>query len=113
MRSIDTTRGTRNASRDAERARADRVGLTDCQPAAMLGSVAQKLPPLSDQVRTAIDGSGLSRRRICADIGLDEASMSKFMAGERGLSMQVLDRLGLYLGLALRPVKPAKPAKGA
>lgn len=79
----------------------------------MLSLMAQKLPPLSDQVRAAIDGCGLSRRRICADIGLDEASMSKFMAGERGLSMQVLDRLGLYLGLVLRPVKPAKRAKGS
>lgn len=86
--------------------------LTNRQPRATLRSMAKKLARLSQQVRAAVDGCGVSRRRICAEIGLDESAMSRFMSGERGLSMEVLDRLGLYLGLTLRPVKPAKRAKG-
>jgi len=88
------------------------VGLTLCHTRAMLSSMAQKHVPISDQVRAAIDESGISRRRICAEIEFDEASMSKFMSRQRGLSMEVLDRLGLLLGISLRPVKPAKRAKG-
>lgn len=89
------------------------TGLTLCQPGATLFPMPKKPATISDQVRAAIDASGLSRRRICAEIDLDEASMSKFMSRERGLSMEVLDRLGLLLDLSLRPVKPAKRPRGA
>ncbi|MBL8860695.1 MAG: helix-turn-helix domain-containing protein [Planctomycetes bacterium] len=68
--------------------------------------------PLSDQFREAVERSGLSRYAICKAIDLDQAAMSRFMAGERGLSLEVLDRLGLLLDLSLRPVKPAKQPKG-
>jgi transcriptional regulator with XRE-family HTH domain len=55
----------------------------------------------SDQVRRAIDGSGLTRYAICQRIGLDQATMSRFMKGQGGLSMEVLDRLAPVLGLAV------------
>jgi transcriptional regulator with XRE-family HTH domain len=63
--------------------------------------------PLSDQLRAAIELSGLSRYRISKEIGLDQSAMSRFMNGERGLSMEVLDRLGLLL--ELRVVTPNQP----
>lgn len=85
-----------------DRGSCERIRLTICQPHGTLQPVAQKRTPISDQVRTAIDQSGLSRRRICAEIDLDEASMSKFMSGQRGLSLEVLDRLGLLLRLTVR-----------
>lgn len=34
-----------------------------------------------DEIRAAVDASGLSRYRICKLIGCAEASMSRFMAG--------------------------------
>ena len=36
--------------------------------------------PMSQQLREVIDASGMSRYRICKEIGLDEGTMSRFMA---------------------------------
>ena len=69
----------------------------------------------SDQLRDAVDGSGMSRYAICKAIGLPESSMSRFMAGKSGLSMGVVDRLADRLGLTVtakpKP-KAIKPSRG-
>jgi transcriptional regulator with XRE-family HTH domain len=54
---------------------------------------------LSDEVRRAVDASGLSRYRICKTLGLAESTMSRFMSGQGGLSMEYLDRLAELLDL--------------
>ncbi len=54
---------------------------------------------VSDQIRAAIESSGLSRYRIWQEIDIDQSALSKFMSGERGLSMKALDRLGKLLDL--------------
>jgi transcriptional regulator with XRE-family HTH domain len=64
---------------------------------------------LSDQVRQAIDDSGLTRYRIAVETGMDESALAKFYNGHRGLSLNALDRLGEYLGL--RIVMDRKPKK--
>jgi transcriptional regulator with XRE-family HTH domain len=56
---------------------------------------------LSDQIRAAVDDSGLSRYRICQEIGLNQAAMSRFMSGKGGLSMDTLDHLAEVLGLQI------------
>lgn len=58
-----------------------------------------RLGTLSGQLRRAIERSGMSRYRICKQIGLAESAMSRFMSSERGLSMEVLDRLFPLLNL--------------
>jgi hypothetical protein len=60
-----------------------------------------KQEKLSEQVRSAIDGSGMSRYRICALVRLDKSVMSRFMAGTCGLSMATLDALGDLLRLQI------------
>ena len=55
----------------------------------------------SDQIRHAVDASGLSRYRICKEIDITESTMSRFMNGKGGLSMTSLDRLAALLGLAV------------
>jgi len=56
---------------------------------------------LSEQVRRAIDAAGVTRYRIAKDLDISEATLSRFMSGERGLTLKVLDRLAEYLGLTL------------
>ena len=55
----------------------------------------------SDQIRRAIEQSGLSRYAICKQIEVDQSTMSRFMHGKGGLSMEALDRLARVLGLAV------------
>ena len=54
---------------------------------------------LSDELRREVDASGLSRYRICRELGLAESTLSRFMSGERGLTMKCLDRLAALLDL--------------
>ena len=63
--------------------------------------VASKSERFSDQIRRAIDESGMSRYRICALIGLDKSVMSRFMAGKSGLGLETIDRLAELLGLKI------------
>ena len=60
-----------------------------------------KRPKLSEQVREAVEASGLSRYRIAKETGLYEATLSRFMSGERGLTLKALDVLAEYLGLEI------------
>jgi len=69
---------------------------------------AKRRPKLSDQIRRAIDASGLSRYRICMEIGLDQAVLSRFMQGKSGLSVKTLDALADILRLEI--VQRGKPA---
>jgi transcriptional regulator with XRE-family HTH domain len=57
--------------------------------------------PFSDQLRRSVAQSGLSRYRIAKEIGVSQATLSRFMAGTRGLSMEVTDRLFALLGLSI------------
>ena len=56
---------------------------------------------LSDQLRQAVLDAGVSRYRIAQDACIDEAALSKFVHGERGLSLDTLDRLAEYLKLEI------------
>jgi transcriptional regulator with XRE-family HTH domain len=64
---------------------------------------------LGDQLRQAIDDSGLTRYRIAKATGIDESALAKFYNGRRGLSMDALNALGEFL--QLRITLGRKPTK--
>jgi transcriptional regulator with XRE-family HTH domain len=72
--------------------------------------MAKKRESLSDQVRQAVDDSDLSRYAICKSLGLSQATMSRFMNGKGGLSMEYLDALAdlLDLNIAFGATKQTK-----
>ena len=56
---------------------------------------------LTDQLRQAIDDSGLTRYHIANATGIDESALAKFYNGHRGLSMEALNALGEFLQLTI------------
>lgn len=66
---------------------------------------------LTDQLRQAIDSSGLTRYRIAKETAIDESTLAKFYNGKGGLSMEALDRLGDYLSLKITINKPRSGSK--
>lgn len=68
--------------------------------------------PLTDQLRQAIDDSGLTRYQIAKATGIDESALAKFYNGHRGLSMEALNALGEFLQLTITlGRKPGKKGK--
>ena len=61
---------------------------------------------LSEQIRQAIDAAPMSRYRICKAVGLSEATMSRFMSGQGGLSLQKLDAIAELLGWRIEVSRP-------
>lgn len=61
----------------------------------------KRLPKLSEQIRRAVDDAPCSRAEICRAIGMLESTLSHFMAGRRGLSLELLDTLGEFLQLEI------------
>jgi hypothetical protein len=57
---------------------------------------------LSEQLRDAIVASEKSRYRISKETGISEASLSKFVNGVGGLSLEAVDKIGACLRLELK-----------
>jgi transcriptional regulator with XRE-family HTH domain len=56
---------------------------------------------LSDQLRHAIETCGQTRYAIAKATGISEATLSRFVSGDRGLPMKTLDLLADYLELTI------------
>jgi hypothetical protein len=63
---------------------------------------------LSDQIRRVVETCGQTRYRIAKETEISEATLSRFMSGERGLPMGTLDTLADYLGLNVVQAKKGK-----
>ena len=55
-----------------------------------------------EQVRQAIERSGLSRYRIAQETGISESQLSRLMSGDAGLSFPKLEMLLDYLGFEIQ-----------
>ncbi len=63
---------------------------------------------ITGQLKAAIDGSGQSRYALSCASGVAQSALSRFMSGERGLSLESAARLADALGLELRPKRSRK-----
>jgi transcriptional regulator with XRE-family HTH domain len=70
--------------------------------------MARNRVKLSEQIRQAVDASGLSRYRICKTLGIAESTLSRFMSDKGGLSMEYIDALADLLDIDLKVRKPRK-----
>jgi transcriptional regulator with XRE-family HTH domain len=74
--------------------------------------MGKKRLTLSDQIRRAVDDSGLSRYRICKVLGIAQSTMSEFMSGKSGLSLERLDALADLLDVNITKGKRQPKRKG-
>lgn len=71
--------------------------------------MGKKRIKLSDQIRRAIDGCGMTRYRLSKITGISEARFSKFMGDGSGLSMEAIDTIADTLLLNITSDLPAQP----
>jgi plasmid maintenance system antidote protein VapI len=57
---------------------------------------------ISEVIRQAILDSGLPLQQIAERAGVERASLSRFVRGERSLRLDMADRLAAYFGLELK-----------
>lgn len=67
---------------------------------------------VSDTLRRAIENAPETRYQIAKATGIAESTLSRFVVGNRPLSGQSIDTLAEYLGLELKPKRPAGVRKG-
>lgn len=65
----------------------------------MLLNMSKKRIPFSQQLRQAVARCGLSQYAIGKATGINKATLSRFVSGERGLPMKTLDCLTDFLDL--------------
>jgi plasmid maintenance system antidote protein VapI len=65
--------------------------------------MVKKPKKLSEQLRDAILTADKTRYRIAKETGLTEAGLSRFVNGVAGLSLDSIDKIGVCLGLEIKP----------
>jgi transcriptional regulator with XRE-family HTH domain len=61
---------------------------------------------LTAQLRREVAASGRTLGELARETGVDKSALSRFVNGERGLSMEALDAIGDYLKLRIVADKP-------
>jgi len=63
--------------------------------------MSKKAMRVSERIREAVEAAEVTRYRIAQETGIEESALSRFLSGERGLSMEAIDTLAEYFGLEL------------
>lgn len=58
-----------------------------------------KEPTFTDQIRKCIETCGRTRYAIAIEAGIQQATLSRFMNGKGGMSMEGLDALAACIGM--------------
>jgi transcriptional regulator with XRE-family HTH domain len=56
---------------------------------------------LVDAIRRAVEASGKTRYRIAKESGVSAGQLSRLVNGERGMTVETIERLADYLGLRI------------
>jgi plasmid maintenance system antidote protein VapI len=70
------------------------------------------MPSMSETLRKAILDTGLPLLQVAKATGVERASLSRFVRGERTLRLDMADRLATYFGLELRPTRGKRQGRG-
>ena len=67
---------------------------------------------LVDAIRRAVETSGKTRYRIAKESGVSAGQLSRLVNGERGMSVETIEKLADYMGLRIKIEPKGKSAKG-
>jgi len=65
----------------------------------------------SDDLRRAITSADKTANAISKECGIDHAALSRFLRGERTITVETADKLAVYFGLRLVPDGDGKPQR--
>ena len=82
--------------------------LTNNQDSAKIEPMAKKRLTLTGELKAAITTADMSMGQIARESGIDIATISRFVHGKGGLSMEGLDAIGECLRLRIVTDKPQK-----
>ena len=83
------------------KARLDRLADKLADPAKRLPEGLAPSATITEQLRTAIQTSGLSYRQLAEAAEMDHVALGRFVAAKKDLNGQTIDRLAKALGLEL------------
>jgi plasmid maintenance system antidote protein VapI len=66
---------------------------------------------VSNALRLKIEGATVSRYAIAKTTGIQQATLSRFIHGQRGLDGKSIDKLAKFFGLELRPVRQKRKGR--
>lgn len=64
-----------------------------------------------EQVKQALEASGKTRYRVAKESGISQGQLSRLVSGERGLTVDTLEKLADCLGLEI-VIRPKRRRKG-
>ncbi len=67
---------------------------------------------MGNRLREVLQREGVTRYRLCKDLGIDQGEISRFFHGKQNISLPMLERIAGYLGYDLVLVKRKRPRKG-
>jgi transcriptional regulator with XRE-family HTH domain len=67
---------------------------------------------LLDAIRRAVESSDKTRYRIAKESGVSAGQLSRLVNGERGMTVDTIERLADYLGLQITIAPKGKTTKG-
>lgn len=70
------------------------------------------MPNISETLRKAILDTGLPLLQVAKATGVERASLSRFVRGERTLRLDMADRLAAHFKLELRPKRRKAEGRG-
>ena len=69
------------------------------------------MEPILRQLRRATEASGWGRSALARELGITPGHVTKFLDGERGLSVEVAERLAAILKMEIM-LRPKRQRKG-
>lgn len=67
---------------------------------------------MTEQVRVAITNCGITQAEIARETGITKGALSRFMSGQRDMTLRTLETIAQVIGVRLVVGRPRRRKKG-